>query len=247
MPANLHGKYKWARLGEGKVPSPVREISPEGSLGLLADSGMEPQVSLTNSPTHWAQYIVAPCEDTRSNPTSKAALWSGLRLPCPCLFPRTAISQLELNFIQFKFWCLRFFFFFPLQVRLVPNPLTSCIESLHTQQTTTLMIHSYSWYRSIHGDTGFYRKNIRFSGIVTVSRAVPLFGAGRGSGDSRRHPGGERGGGVCLGRLYLHFLPLVSLSGKLGPSLGLWKWLQGSLYQTKIPAIVFVTNLAAVQ
>lgn len=71
------------------------------------------------------------------------------------------------------------------------NPLTSCVESLPTQQTTTLMIHSYSWYRSIHRDTGVCRKTIRFSGAVTGSRAVPLFGAGRGCGEGRRHPGGE--------------------------------------------------------
>lgn len=123
-----------------------------------------------------------------------------------------------------------FDFFFPLLEMLMSNPLTSCVESLPTQQTITLMFHSYSWYRCIHRDTGVCRKNIRFSGTVTGSRAVPLLGAGRGCGEGRRHPGGEWEGGVYLGRLYLHFPPLVSLSGKLGPSLGLWKWLQGSLY-----------------
>lgn len=54
--------------------------------------------TLLITPIMRAQGMFSCCGDTRSNSTTKAALWSGLRLPCLCLFSSIVIVQLELNF-----------------------------------------------------------------------------------------------------------------------------------------------------
>lgn len=93
----------WRRKG-----SQLREISPKFLLWLAGRQlAWSPRVlekfsnTLLITPIMRAQRMFSHCGDTRSNSTPKAALWSGLRLPCLCLFSSIVIAQLELNFTQF--------------------------------------------------------------------------------------------------------------------------------------------------
>lgn len=121
---------KYACLEEGSL---LREIAPKASFDLLAAAGMEPQ-----SPWEILPYIAQHSHHESSEYIQslwrhqeqfhhKGCLWSGLRLPCLCLFSSNCPVGIKLHTVKI-FKPLIFIFFNIFNFSSMSNPMTSCIN-----------------------------------------------------------------------------------------------------------------------